>query len=198
LPFQRLLVGSHVQSRLRAAVRGSLDRSSVGDAYGAPRTSFRISLVLVTVALFSVIGLPSYISATAAVSARDSSIPPFLHPGTALLTVDYWVGLISRFSFCSSPQDMFLICLSSTPVAWVQIAALLGGAVMIVLDKGRRRALAITVVTMIFLLHFYYLLHLDNVLGRVHIVDITISTGRCFPWCSVSRLREPGRSFALA
>jgi len=87
---------------------------------------------------------------------------------------------------------MFLICLSSTPVAWVQIAALLGGAVMIVLDKGRRRALAITVVTMIFLLHFYYLLHLDNVLGRgayrgYHYIYWTL-----FPWCSVSAVAGAG------
>jgi hypothetical protein len=98
-----------------------------------------------------------------------------------LLTVDYWAGLMSRFSFCSSPQDMFLICPSSTPVAWVQIAALLGGAVMIVFDKGRRRALAITVVTMIFLLHFYFLLYLDKVLGRVHIVGYHYIYWTLFP-----------------
>ena len=41
---------------------------------------------------------------------------------------------------------------------------------MIVFDKGRRRALAMTVVTMIVFLHFYFLIGLDNVLGRVHIV----------------------------
>ena len=62
---------------------------------------FQIGLILVTAAAFSIIGLPSYILATAAVSARDSEIPPFLHPGMALLTLDYWAGLISRFSTCS-------------------------------------------------------------------------------------------------
>jgi hypothetical protein len=131
---------------------------------------FRIALLLVTVAAFSIIGLPAYILATAAVSARDISVPPFLHPGMDLLTLDYWTELVSRFATCSGRNGVYLICPSTSLVAWVQIAALLGGAIMIVFDKGRRRALAITVVTMIVLLHLYVLLNTDIVLGRVHIV----------------------------
>ena len=142
---------------------------------------FRIGLILVTAAAFSIIGLPSYILATAAVSARDSGIPPFLHPGMALLTLDYWAGLISRFSTCSDQQGAFLICISRTSAAWVQIAALVGGGVMIVFDKGRRRALAITVVAMIFLLHFYFLIGLDYVLGPLHIVGFTYLYWTLFP-----------------
>jgi hypothetical protein len=68
-----------------------------------------------------------------------------------------------------------------TPVAWVQIAALIGGAVMIVFDKGRRRALAITVITMIALLHFYFLLGLDQVLGRVAILGYHYIYWTLFP-----------------
>ena len=131
---------------------------------------FRAALILSTLALFSIIGFPGYLSATAAVSARDSNLPAFLHPGLALLTVDYWLGLISRFSTCSGQQALFLICTSRSPASWVQIAALLGGGVMMVFDEGRRRALAITVVTMIFLLHLYFLMTIDFVLGRAHIV----------------------------
>jgi hypothetical protein len=142
---------------------------------------FRIGLVLCTAAVFSIIGLPGYLSVTAAVSARDSNLPAFLHPGMALLTVDYWRGLISRFSTCSGDQALFLICVSRSPVAWVQIAALLAGAVMIVFDSGRRRALAITVVTMIFLLHFYYLMTIDNVLGPAHIVGYTYLYWTLYP-----------------
>ena len=135
---------------------------------------FRFGLLLLTLAVFSIIGLPNYMLASAAVSARDNAIPPFLHPGMALLTLEYWVKLISRFPACSGEQGYVLnvlICpLSMTPVAWVQIAALIGGAVMIVFDRGRRRALAIAVICMIALLHFYFLLDLDEVLGRVGIL----------------------------
>ena len=140
--------------------------SSQADRRALP---LRAGLIVCTVAVFSIIGLPGYLSATAAMSARDNNMPAFLHPGWALLTFDYWRGLISRFSTCSYYHEFFLICISR-PLAWVQIAALLGGAVMIVFDKGRRRALAMTVVTMIVFLHFYFLIGLDNVLGRVHIV----------------------------
>ena len=111
---------------------------------------FRLGLILFTLVVFSIIGLPSYILATAGVSARDNGVPPFLHAGMALLTVDYWISLISRFTTCSAEQGQFLICTSKTPVAWFQIAALIGGSIMIVFDKGRRRALAITVLAMIF------------------------------------------------
>jgi hypothetical protein len=142
---------------------------------------FRVGLILCTLAIFSIIGLPGYLSATAAVSARDNSLPAFLHPGMALLTVDYWLGLISGFSACSGYQGYFLICISKTLVAWVQIAALLGGGVMMVLERGRRRALAITVVMMIVLLHFYYLISIDAVLGRLHIVGYHYVYWTLFP-----------------
>ena len=45
----------------------------------------QLGLILVTVLVFTIIGLPSYILATAGVSARDNGVPPFLHAGTALL-----------------------------------------------------------------------------------------------------------------
>jgi hypothetical protein len=64
---------------------------------------------------------------------------------------------------------------------WIQIAALIGGGVMIVFDKGRRRALAITVVSMIPLLHFYYLLWLDSILGRVGILGYHYIYWTLFP-----------------
>jgi hypothetical protein len=141
----------------------------------------RLGLLTLTVGIFSVIGLPSYMLVTADVSARDNVIPPFLHPGMALLTLEYWAKLLSRFSTCSGHQGYVLICPSMTPVAWVQIAALVGGAVMIVFDKGRRRALAITVITMIALLHFYFLLGLDQVLGRVAILGYHYMYWTLFP-----------------
>jgi hypothetical protein len=141
----------------------------------------RLGLLLFTVAIFFIIGLPNYMMVTAAVSARDNTIPPFLHPGMALLTVEYWVKLISRFSTCSGQQGYVLICPSMTPVAWIQIAALIGGGVMIFFDKGRRRALAITVISMIALLHFYFLLGLDQVLGRAAILGYHYIYWTLFP-----------------
>jgi hypothetical protein len=152
--------------------------SSASDRRALP---FRIGLVVFTLAVFSIIGFPGYLSATAAVSARDNSLPTFLHPGMALLTVDYWARLISRFSTCDSPQALFLICLPQSPLAWVQVAALLGGGIMIVFDRGRRRALAITVMAMIVLLHFYFLISIDNVLGPVHIVGYHYVFWTLFP-----------------
>ncbi|HEY7665354.1 MAG TPA: hypothetical protein VH934_19725 [Xanthobacteraceae bacterium] len=141
----------------------------------------RLGLLLFTLAVFAAIGLPSYILVTAAVSARDNAIPPFLHPGMALLTLDYWVKLVSRFSTCSGQQAIVLICPSMNPVAWIQIAALIGAGVLIVFDKGRRRALAITVVSMIVLLHFYFLLGLDSILGRVAILGYHYIYWTLFP-----------------
>jgi hypothetical protein len=140
----------------------------------------RLGLLLVTVAVFSIIGVPNYMAVSAEVSARDNAMPPFLHPGMALLTLDYWAKLISRFSTCADYRNV-LICPSNTWVAWIQIAALIGGGVMIVFDKGRRRALAITVVSMIALLHFYFLLSLDSVLGRVGILGYYYIYWMLFP-----------------
>ena len=140
----------------------------------------RLGLLLFTVAIFSIIGFPNYMLVSAAVSARDNAIPAFLHPGMALLTLEYWANLISRFAPCADHTNV-LICTSKTWVAWVQIAALIGGVVMIVFDKGRRRALAITVVGMIALLHFYYLLWLDSVLGRFGILGYHYIYWTLFP-----------------
>ena len=108
-------------------------------------------------------------------------MPPFLHPGFALLTVDYWAGLISRFSTCSGEQGYFLICTSKTPVAWIQLLALFGGAIMILFERGRRRALALAVVSMMFILHFYFLLGIDYVLGRLHIIGYHYLYWTLFP-----------------
>jgi hypothetical protein len=154
------------------SLSGRIDRSAI---------LLRLGLLLFTAAIFFVIGLPNYMLVTAAVSARDNTYPPFLHPGMALFTVKYWANLISRFSTCSGEQAYVLICLPKMPVAWVQVAALIGGGVMIVFDKGRRRALAITVMAMIALLHFYYLLWLDDVLGRVGILGYHYIYWTLFP-----------------
>jgi hypothetical protein len=140
----------------------------------------RLGLLLFTVAVFVIIGLPTYMLVTAAVSARDNAIPSFLHPGMALLTLEYWAKLISRFSTCSDHTNV-LICPSMTPIALIQIAAVIGAGVMIIFDKGRRRALAITVISMIALLHFYFLLWLDSVLGRLGILGYHYLYWTLFP-----------------
>jgi hypothetical protein len=142
---------------------------------------FRLALLVSAIALFSIIGIPSYIWATAAVTARDNDIPPILHHGMALLTVDFWTALLSRFSTCSGEQGFFLICISKTPVAWIQLIALAGGMLMIIFDKGRPRALAVVVVAMICLLHIYFLLGMVYVLGRVHIVGYHYVYWTLFP-----------------
>jgi CDP-diglyceride synthetase len=100
----------------------------------------------------------------------------------ALLTVDYWISLISRFTTCSAEQGQFLICTSKTPVAWFQIAALIGGSIMIAFDKGRRRALAITVLGMIVFLHFYFLIGMEYVLGPVHVLGAAYFYWPLFPF----------------
>jgi hypothetical protein len=161
-----------------AALWGIVSLSSRADR----RTALlRLGLLLFTVGVFFAIGLPNYMLVTADVSARDNAIPPFLHPGMALLTLEYWTKLLSRFSTCSGFQGYVLICPSMTPVAWIQIAAVVGGAVMIVFDKRRRRGLAITVITMIAFLHFYFLLELDQVLGRLAILGVPYIYWTLFP-----------------
>jgi hypothetical protein len=150
---------------------GIISLSTQADRRAIP---LRLGLILVTVLVFTIIGLPSYILATTGVSARDNGVPPFLHVGTALLNVDYWISLISRFSTCSADQGDFLICISRTPVAWIQIAALIGGGIMIVFDRGRRRALAITVRYGISFLHFT-LIGMEYVRGRCILSRISVS-----------------------
>jgi hypothetical protein len=100
----------------------------------------------------------------------------------ALLTADYWIRLISRFTTCSAEQGQFVICTSTTPVAWFQIAALIGGSIMIAFDNGRRRALAITVLGMIVFLHFYFLIGMEYTLGPVHILGYNYLYWPLFPF----------------
>jgi hypothetical protein len=50
----------------------------------------RLLLLALAAIIFFVLGLPNYMLVTAAVSARDNAMPPFLHPGMALLTLEYW------------------------------------------------------------------------------------------------------------
>ena len=167
--------------------------SSQADRRALP---LRAGLIVCTVAVFSIIGLPGYHGYGGDVGPRQQHAGlPASWVGAAYLRLLAWIDL--TILTCSYYHEFFLICISR-PLAWVQIAALLGGAVMIVFDKGRRRALAMTVVTMIVFLHFYFLIGLDNVLGRVHIVDITISTGCSIRCCSRFRLPQLPRSFDLA
>jgi hypothetical protein len=129
----------------------------------------RVASAAVTTVLFWSVGAVYYLQATAAVSARGESEPPFLYPRTALLSEKYWRELLANASLCGPYGDGYLLCLH-TLFGWIQLTALIGGCFLIIFTRGTSRALGIFTVLMIAFLHFDYLLTVNAVLGPLSLI----------------------------
>jgi hypothetical protein len=127
----------------------------------------RLRVLGIGALLIAATGVPLYIAATVATSARGISNPSFLHPGTDLLSVTFWTDLLSRFDVCD-PLDP-LLCYR-LPVGWYEMAALAGSALLVVTATGLKRTYAIAVLALLIADHLYALLSVDLILGRLHAI----------------------------
>jgi hypothetical protein len=124
------------------------------------------------------IGVPSYLAATAMTSARGDVSSPIFHVGWQLLSPAYWQDLISRLPFCSN--HLQLMC-PFAPIGWFEIATLGGALYLILAFSGTKRRYGILIIALLASIHFYALLHMGMVLGRLHVVSTPYLMWAFFP-----------------
>ena len=148
-----------------------------------------IAFALLALAL---IGAPFYLAAMAMTSARGDYAPPIFHPGWKLLSPAYWLELLSSVPLCSN--QMQLMCPSSI-IGWFEIAVLAGAAFLAFGATGAKRRYGFVIIALLALLHFYALLSMQQVLGRLHVVSTPYLMWAFFP---LRRLRRSRRAGLLA
>jgi hypothetical protein len=139
---------------------------------------WRCGAIAFALLVLGLIGAPSYLAGTAMMSARGDASPPFFHPGWKLLSPEYWQGLIVNFPLCSN--HMQLMCPSSV-IGWLEIAALLGAIVLVLAASGTKRRYGWVIIALLALIHFYALLSMQQVLGRLHTVSTPYLMWAFFP-----------------
>jgi hypothetical protein len=140
--------------------------------------AWRCGALAFALLILALIGLPSYLAATATTSARGDSSPPMFHPGWRLLSPAYWQELVSLFPLCQSHYQ--LMC-PSLIIGWFEIAALGGAVVLAFVGSGIKRRYGLTIIVLLALLHFYMLLSVQQVLGRLHTVSTPYLMWAFFP-----------------
>ena len=100
------------------------------------------------------------------------------HPGLRLLSPAYWQDLLSNFPICSS--HMQLMCPSGI-IGWFEIAGLAGALVLLFTSSGTKRRYGLVIIALLALLHFYALLSMQQVLGRLHTVSTPYLMWAFFP-----------------
>jgi hypothetical protein len=139
---------------------------------------WRCGAISFALLVLSLIGVPSYLAATAMMSARGDTSPPIFHPGWRLLSPAYWQDLLSNFPACSS--HMQLMCPSSI-IGWFEIAVLAGAVVLLFTSVGAKRLYGLAIIALLGLIHFYALLSVQQVLGRLHTVSTPFLMWAFFP-----------------
>jgi hypothetical protein len=139
---------------------------------------WRCGAIAFALVVLGSIGVPSYLAATATMSARGDSSPPMFHPGWQLLSPGYWRELLSIFPICSN--HLQLMCPSAI-IGWFEIAALVGAAFLLFAGSAMKRRYGLTIIALLALLHFYALLSVQQVLGRLHTVSTPYLMWAFFP-----------------
>jgi hypothetical protein len=139
---------------------------------------WRGSAIAFAVVVLALIGVPSYLAATAMMSARGDMSPPILHPGWQLLSPEYWAMLISIFPVC---QNHYQLMCPSAFIGWFEIAVVAGAIALVFAASGIKRRYAVAVVVLLASIHFYALLSLQQVLGRLHTVSTPYLMWAFFP-----------------
>jgi hypothetical protein len=139
---------------------------------------WRCGTIAFALVVLGLIGVPSYLAATATMSARGDSSPAMFHPGRRLLSPAYWQELLSIFPVCSN--HMQLMCPSAI-IGWFEIVALAGAVVLVFASSGVKRRYGLTIIALLALLHFYALLSVQQVLGRLHTVSTPYLMWALFP-----------------
>jgi hypothetical protein len=145
------------------------ERTGVAWRWGA------VALALLVLAL---IGAPSYLAATAATSARGDVSPAPFHQGLLLLSPRFWWEQIAAYPLCSN--HMQLMCPSAI-IGWFEIVALAGAACLFLACRGTKRRYGLVIIALLVLVHFYALLSLQQILGRLHVVSTPYLMWALFP-----------------
>jgi hypothetical protein len=138
--------------------------------YGADKNGvvWRWGTIAFALVVLALIGVPSYLAATATMSARGDFSPAMFHPGRRLLSPAYWQELVSMFPLC---QGHYQLMCPSAIIGWFEIAALGGAAFLLFAGSGLKRRYGLAIIALLALLHFYALLSVQQVLGRLHTVS---------------------------
>jgi hypothetical protein len=139
---------------------------------------WRWGAIVFALLILGLIGVPFYLAAIAMTSARGDYAPPIFHPGWQLLSPAYWQQIVSDFPICSN--HMQLMCASAI-IGWFEIAALGGAVCLLFACSGTKRHYGVTIIALLALLHFYALLSMRAVLGRLHVVSTPYLMWAFFP-----------------
>jgi hypothetical protein len=143
---------------------------------------WRCGTIAAALLALALIGVPSYLSATAMTSAREASSPPIFHPGWQLLSPAYWRDLIASFPVCSG--DLQLMC-PWARIGWLDMAILAGAIILVLTGPAAKRRYGLVVIVLLAAIHFYALLSVQEVLGRLHVKHAVSDVG-------VLSARSPG------
>ena len=139
---------------------------------------WRWATIAFSLLALALMGTPFYLAAMAMTSARGDYSPPIFHPGWKLLSPAYWLELLSSVPLCSN--QMQLMCPSSI-IGWFEIAVLAGAAFLAFGATGAQRRYGFVIIALLALLHFYALLSMQQVLGRLHVVSTPYLMWAFFP-----------------
>jgi hypothetical protein len=139
---------------------------------------WRCGAIAFALLVLGLVGVPSYLAATAMMSARGDASLPIFHPGWQLLSPAYWQMLVAMLPLCQSHYQ--LMC-PSTFVGWFEIAVLAGAVALIFTGSGIKRRYGAVVVVLLASIHFYTLLSTQQVLGRLHTVSTPYLMWAFFP-----------------
>ena len=128
--------------------------------------------------VLGLIGVPFYLAAMAMTSARGDYAPPIFHPGWKLLSPAYWQELLWNLPVCSNLMQ--LMCPSAI-IGWFEIAVLGGAAFLVFAGTGAKRRYGFVIIALLAMLHFYAVLSMQQVLGRLHVVSTPYLMWAFFP-----------------
>jgi hypothetical protein len=139
---------------------------------------WRCGAIAFALLVLAVVGVPSYLAATATASAREAALPPIFHPGWQLLSPAYWRELLSVFPLCA--RDYQLMCPSAV-VGWFDVAVLAGAIGLAFAGSGAKRRYGLAIIVLLASIHLYALLSMRLVLGRLHVVSTPFLMWAFFP-----------------
>ena len=139
--------------------------------------------------VLGLIGVPFYLAAIAMTSARGEFFAADFPSGLEALSPAYWQELVSSFPVCSN--HMQLMCPWSI-IGWFEIAALGGAAFLVSPALARNGAMALAIIALLALIHFYALLSMQQVLGRLHTVSTPYLMWAFFPLAAPAAIAAGG------
>jgi hypothetical protein len=150
---------------------------------------WRWGVVAGALSILALIGAPSYQTATALTSARGDAAPPIFHQGWLLLSPDFWLELAASYPLCLN--EIQLMCPSAI-IGWFEIASLVGGLCLAFACPGTKRRYGVVIVLLLVSIHFYALLSLQQVLGKLHVISTPYLMWAFFPLAPPSAIAAAG------